>query len=332
MLILKNGAQGTSELDGCVLAIGNFDGVHRGHQAVLEAAREAAVAAGRPAAAMVFEPHPRAFFQPDRHLFRLTPLDLKADLVSALGVDGLVVMDFDARLAAMPAEEFIADILLADIGISHVVIGYDFHFGHKRGGNPDLLRRIGPERGFAVTVIDPATARSSEQAFSSTDIRALLSEGHVRDAATRLGYWWTIRGTVVEGDRIGRTIGFPTANIDPGEADGLKYGIYVVRARMAGDRAAPAWLGVANYGIRPTFETERPRLEVFLFDFDRDIYGRTLDVEILEFVRPEAKLSGLDELKQWIARDCETARAFHARMAADGDPMRRFPLGSRFRD
>ena len=330
MEVLHNGSNGSSACRNNVLAIGNFDGIHRGHQGVLEAARSVADKKGVQVAAMVFEPHPRAFFQPDRNLFRLTPLPLKTQLMEALGFDALVVMTFDAVLAALTAEEFIRNIIVSDLGVSHVVVGYDFQFGKGRSGNADILREFGEKLGFGVTIVDAVTPDTPAEAYSSTAIRECLRAGEPFKAAEGLGYWWTVAGTVVPGDQLGRTIGYPTANMTVDPTCELSHGIYTVRARLAKDPQSCVWNGVASYGRRPTFDKDNVVLEVFIFDFDDDIYGEELYVEFLDFIRPELKFSGVEELKAHIADDCVTARKFHERLESEGDPMTRFVLGRRF--
>ncbi len=331
MQILRNGSNGSSACRGAAIAIGNFDGVHRGHQKVLQLADEAAAYLRGPSAAMVFDPHPRAFFQPDRPLFKLTGFEVRAALMEALGLDCLVVMDFDMALSQLPAEKFVTDILLNDLGVAHVVIGYNFHFGQGRRGNAGMLQSMADEHGFGVTVVEPATAEDgSETVFSSTLIRQCLREGRPRDAADLLGYWWTVQGEVIEGDRRGRTIGFPTANIALEDDAAPMLGVYVVRARPTDGGAGEVWRGVANVGRRPTFDKADTMLEIHLFDFEQDIYGRGLNVEFIEFLRPEQKFSGIEELTKQIAADSERARAVHDEMATGGDPMAEFLLGRRF--
>ena len=331
MQILRNGSNGSKTCRGAAIAIGNFDGVHRGHQTVLRLADKAAASLGGPSAAMVFDPHPRAFFQPERPLFRLTGFELRAALMEALGLDCLVVMDFDRALSRLPAEKFVTDILLNDLGVAHVVIGYNFHFGQGRRGNAGLLRSMADEHGFGVTVAEPAAAGGEGSAvFSSTLIRQCLREGRPRDAAGLLGYWWTAQGVVIEGDRRGRTIGFPTANIALEDDAAPMFGVYAVRVRPEGGEPDEVWRGVANIGRGPTFGKADTMLEIHLFDFGQDIYGRLLIVEFIEFLRPERKFAGIDELTRQIGADSERARAVHDGLAAGGDPMMEFPLGRRF--
>ncbi len=331
MQILRNGSNGSSACQGAAIAIGNFDGVHRGHQSVLHLADQAAAYLRGPSAAMVFDPHPRAFFQPERPLFKLTGFEVRAALMEALGLDCLVVMDFDMALSQLPAEKFVTDILLNDLGVAHVVIGYNFHFGQGRRGNAELLQSMAGEHGFGVTVAEPATAGGDgSTVFSSTLIRQCLREGRPREAADLLGYWWTVQGEVIEGDRRGRTIGFPTANIALEDDAAPMFGVYAVRVRPEGGGPGEIWRGVANIGRRPTFDKADTMLEIHLFDFEQDIYGRRLIVEFIEFLRPEQKFSGIEELTQQIGADSERARAIHDELAASGDPMTEFPLGRRF--
>lgn len=331
MEILRYGSCDPSACRGCAIAIGNFDGVHRGHQAVLEATARAAASVAGPLAVMVFEPHPRAFFRPDLPLFRLTPLEVKAHLMAGLGVDCLAVLDFDARLASLPARDFVADILVRDLGARHVVIGYDFCFGKGRQGNAELLRTMGAELGFGVTVVERVNVgEDGATPYSSSEIRRLLRAGEPAAAAGLLGYWWTVIGEVIEGDRRGRTIGFPTANIRLTGQGEPQLGVYAVRVRPVDGPPGDVWAGVANLGRRPTFDKQDILLEVHLFDFAGDLYGRRLIVEFIDFLRPERKFSGLDALKAQIAADAGQARDIHARLARDGDPMTDFPLGCRF--
>ena len=333
MQILRNGSNGSSACRNAAIAIGNFDGVHRGHQSVLQLATQAARDLGGPSAAMVFDPHPRVYFQPDLQLFRVTGSSVRAQLMSALGLDCLVVMDFNQALAQLPAEQFVTDILLGDLGVGHIVIGYDFQFGQGRRGNADLLRAMAEDHGFGVTIAEAAmTDADQSAAFSSTLIRQCLRDGRPRDAAKLLGYWWTIEGEVIRGDQRGRTIGFATANIRLEDNEVPHFGVYAVRVRPAdGDGAgSECWRGVANVGRRPTFDKTDTMLEVHLFDFDRDIYGSRLLVEFIEFIRPERKFDGIDALTTQIAADGEIARSIHERLRSDGDPMSEFPLGRRF--
>ncbi len=289
------------EICGSVLAIGNFDGVHRGHQALMLAAREEARKTGKTAGVMVFEPHPREFFRPDEPHFRLTTLDQKLRLVERLGMDFAIVMKFDADLANLPATRFIEKILVRDLQVSHVVIGYDFFFGKGRGGNPELMRSAGLEHGFGVTVIPPVA--EAGEAFSSSAIRAKLSAGDVRSAAHDLGHWWRIVGTVTGGAKRGTGLGFPTANITLPKGTALAHGIYAVRVYVDGQRHH----GAAYLGTRPTFDHGAPVLEVFLFDFDGDLYGKEIEVEFIDFVREDQRFPNAEALIEQMKLDCARA-------------------------
>ncbi len=305
-----------------IVAVGNFDGVHRGHQALLAMAAAEARRAGRPWGVLTFEPHPRTFFRPSEPLFRLSPPGLKARLVAGLGADFIVTLPFDRGLAALEPDAFVASRLVGPLAPAAVVTGYDFHFGHGRKGNPDTMRRIGGERGFAVTVVEQVTDESGLAPFSSSTIRGALRHGRLREAAEGLGYWWMVAGTPVRGDGRGRKLGFPTANIVLDVGIDPKEGIYAVRVGIE-----RRWHdAVAYIGERPTFATGRRFLEVFIFDFDRELYGVALDVAFLEFIRPDRAFDSEAALVAQMRADCAAAKAVLARIAAD-DAMRRFPLG-----
>ncbi len=286
-----------------VLAIGNFDGVHRGHQAVFATARTMATAAGVPALALTFEPHPRTFFNPQSAPFRLTPETSKLEQVAASGLAGAIVLPFDASLATMEPEAFVRDILVKRYGVSGVAVGFDFHFGRARAGSPAFLEGAGRRHGFAVQVVDPL--RDEDDPISSTAIRKALASGQVGHAAHMLGRPFFLSAEVRHGDKRGRTIGFPTANLlVPGGIE-LAFGIYAVRVITAKGR----FDGVANYGRRPTFDNGAPLLEVHIFDFEGDLYGQTIGVEFHAYLRPELKFSGIDALVAQIADDARRARA-----------------------
>lgn len=299
---------------GSVLAIGNFDGVHQGHAALLGRARERARAEARPVAVLTFEPHPRGVFRPGGEPFRLTPFRVKERELSRLGVELLFVQHFDMAFAAKSAEAFIDEILVEAIGAGHIVVGYSCTFGKGRRGTPDMLREAAGRAGFGVTVLEPVRG-ADETVYSSTHIRELLKSGNPRRAAALLGRFWEIDGRVKEGDRRGRTIGFPTANLGLGEYLHPRLGVYAVRVRGDGPDdplAGRAADGVANLGMRPTVGGLEPRLEAHLFDFDRDLYGRHLRVAFVDFIREERKFSGLDALQAQIAEDAARARAILA--------------------
>ncbi len=292
---------------GAVVAVGNFDGVHRGHQAVIAAAKHSARNTAAPFAVLTFEPHPRSVFQPGAPPFRLTPFRAKSRALEALGVDLLFTLHFDLAFAQKSAEAFVAEILIEGLGISEVVVGYDFVFGNRRRGTPDLLKDEGQKQGFRVTVVAPV-ARGGGVAYSSTQIRELLVAGQPRDAAALLGRPWEIEGRVETGDRRGRTIGFPTANIALADYLRPAAGVYAVRAGVE-EGAATRWYdGAANLGWRPTVGGTDLRLEAHLFDFDGDLYGQHLRIAFIERLRAEQRFDGLDALKAQIAADCQKAR------------------------
>jgi riboflavin kinase/FMN adenylyltransferase len=313
------------QLRGGVVAIGNFDGVHRGHQRLLELARDEARRVGRPWGVVTFEPHPRSFFRPAEPVFRLTPAPLKARLLKTLGAAFVDVLTFDAKLAAMAPEEFVRAILFERLGVSHVVTGYDFHFGHGRKGSPQTIRDMGETLGFSASVVEQVTDDGGLAPFASSAIRTALGHGHVREAAADLGYWWTVMGEVVAGDRRGRTIGFPTLNIvlEPGVEP--FQGIYAVRVRDA-ETPGTVWQGAGYFGRRPTFATEQLFLEVFLLDFSGDLYGKTLLVEFIDLIRPDRKFETADELIAQMSQDCDAARDVLTRLSVH-DPIAAHPLG-----
>ncbi len=320
MEILQNINNCPDALKGAALAIGNFDGVHRGHQAVLRAALEAAEAAGVPAGVMTFEPHPRAFFQPDVPLFRLTPGPLKARLFAALGLDMALIQPFDADLASRSAVDFARDFLVEALRVSHVITGSDFHFGKGRDGNPEVLRAFGQAHGFDVTIVAPQAGEGG--VFSSTGIREHLRRGDPRGAAEKLGYWWRVIGEVIGGDQRGHGLGFPTANIAVPEGFALKHGIYAVRVRTGEGK----YDGAAYFGTRPSFDSGAPVIETFLFDFHGDLYGQEIEIEVIGFLRDDETFASADALIEQMRIDCQKARGVLSEIAAD-DPMQKFELG-----
>lgn len=289
---------------GAVIAVGNFDGVHQGHRTVIGEAGKIAAANGLPWGVLTFEPHPRAVFQPDGPSFRLTPFRAKADAIADLGVDFMVAQRFDLAFSRQSAADFIGNYLIGGLHARHVVAGYDFKFGHKRQGSCETLLAEGNKLGFDFTVV-AAASDDGGGLYSSSRVRELLATGDMRAAATVLGRPFSISGRVAGGDKRGRTIGFPTANIALGRHIHPAFGVYAVRAALPDGRRID---GVANLGLRPTFAGAAPRLEVHLFDFDADIYGMRLDVALIEMIRPEKKFDGLDALKAQIGRDSEQAR------------------------
>jgi riboflavin kinase / FMN adenylyltransferase len=300
-------------LDGAVVAIGNFDGVHRGHRAVLAAARARAAALGRPAAALTFEPHPREFFQPNEPLFRLTDERAKLRLLAATGLEGAIVLRFDAALAGLSAADFIARILLGRFAVAGVAIGFDFHFGLNRTGSPDSLAAQGAAYGFAVDVVP--RFEDHGRTVRSGPIRAALAAGRIAEANELLGYPWFISATVVHGDKRGREFGYPTANLRLAPGCGLRHGIYAVRVGV-GERR---YDGVASFGRRPMFDHGAVLLEAFLFDFSGDLYGEMIDVAFVDWIRPELKFASVDELVRCMDDDSRRARTALAR-APDAFP------------
>jgi riboflavin kinase/FMN adenylyltransferase len=289
-------------LYGAVVAIGNFDGVHRGHRTVIDAARARAAGLGRRAAALTFSPHPRRFFQPAVPLFSLSNERDRLRLLAATSLDGAIVMTFDAELAATSAQDFIERILVGRFGIGGAAIGFDFHFGHKRAGSPEYLAAAGQRLGFTVDIVPPL--EDEGRPVSSGAVRAALAEGKVVEAAELLGAPWFVSGEVIHGAKRGRELGFPTANIRLDPTCGLKHGIYAVRMAVAGRR----YDGVASFGVRPMFDAGAPLLEAFLFDFDGDLYGRNVDVAIIGWIRPEQKFASIDDLKRHMVADAAQAR------------------------
>ena len=290
--------------------MGNFDGLHRGHAVLIGQVLDLAHAQTLPAGVLTFEPHPRSVFVPSAAPFRLTPFRVKERELARFGIDLLFVQHFDLGFAAKSAEDFIAEVIVAAIAASHVVVGWDCTFGNRRRGNPELLRAAGQKHGFSVTVLEPVRGDNAT-IYSSTQIRELLRVGKPREAAALLGRFWEIDGRVATGDRRGRTIGFPTANLGLGEYLRPALGVYAVRVTGDGPDdpfAGKSVDGVANIGLRPTVGGLVPRLEAHLFDTEVDLYGRHLRVALVDFIRPELKFAGLDELKAQIAADANRAR------------------------
>jgi riboflavin kinase/FMN adenylyltransferase len=288
---------------GGVFAIGNFDGVHRGHQALLQAARARAAELAAPAGVILFEPHPREYFEPGKPHFRLTPLARKIELLDAFGVDVAVVLTFDAALASLSARGFIERILAGALAARHIVVGYDFRFGKDRAGDAETLRRAGEALGFGVTIVAPVG--EAGRAFSSGVVRAALARGDVADAGRVLGTWWRVSGPVIGGFGRGTGLGFPTANIALPPGTELAHGIYAARVHAAGR----AYAGAAYLGTRPTFDNGAAMLEVFLLGYSGDLYGQDLAVEFIDYLRPDTKFSSVEALKEQIAKDCAEAQA-----------------------
>jgi riboflavin kinase / FMN adenylyltransferase len=305
-LIVRDGG-GDGGLRGAVVAIGNFDGVHRGHRAVIATALDRARILGKPAAALTFEPHPRAFFKPQEKLFRLTDEANKLRLLSGTGLDGAIVLTFDAALAKLTAGEFVHRVLVERFAVSGAVIGFNFYFGMSRSGSPDFLAAEGKKCGFAVDVVPPFQDNGGP--IASGPIRKALVAGRVEEAAEFLGYPWFVTGEVVHGDKRGRELGFPTANLVLDASCGLRHGIYAVRAGIGGRH----YDGVASFGRRPMFDSGVVLLEVFLFDFAGNLYGQKIDVAFMAWLREEAAFASVDALVRQMHEDARRAREALAR-------------------
>ncbi len=284
----------------CVLVIGNFDGVHLGHQALLAKGKEIAVAAGKPLGVLTFEPHPRQLFRPDEPPHRITPKALKADRLEQSGVECVFSLPFDWDFASQSADHFVQDILIDGLAVSHVVIGSDFRFGQLRQGGAETIEKAG----IPVTVLEKI--KSGERDISSSAIRQALRQGDLAMANEMLGWDWEIRGEVFKGDQRGRELGYPTANMELKDTVHPAYGVYAALARLQGE---DQWhMAATNIGIRPMFAVPMAQVETFIFDFDREIYGQTLCVRLVKRLRGEAKFDSLEGLIEQMAKDCEEAR------------------------
>ena len=316
MQILRHHTHVPRLLQGGVFALGNFDGVHLGHQMVIGEAARVAKELGVPLGVIVFEPHPQQFFFPDKPFFRLTPFRAKAHLLERLGVDILTALPFDAEMAERQGPEFILDVLVNGLNVSHVVAGYDFRFGKGRGGDASMLSYMGSEEGFGVSIVKEVVRNGV--AYSSTLIRERLSTGDPRGAAELLGHNWTVETHVITGDQRGRTIGFPTANLMLEDHVQPALGVYAVKIEIEDGPHKGHYNGVANLGKRPTFNKSDIVLEVHIFDFAGDIYGQHVSVSFIDYLRPEKKFNGLDELKAQIAVDSDKARKIFTTDAGKG--------------
>jgi riboflavin kinase/FMN adenylyltransferase len=304
--IIRDSTPASAIPRGAVVAMGNFDGVHLGHRAVIAAALQMGRAHGRPALALTFEPHPRLFFSPNSPQFRLTDEAAKLRLLAGTGLAGAVVMTFDKARAGTTAQDFIHHELIGRLGISGIAVGYDFHFGKGRVGSPSLLVNEAPRLGIEVDVQPHVDIE--ERPVSSSAIRMALAEGQIEDATAMLGGPWFVTGEVIHGDKRGRDLGFPTANMRLDRNCGLKHGIYAVRV----GRGEKRYDGVASFGRRPTFDNGATLLEVFLFDFSGDLYGATLDTAFIGFIREELKFDSVDALVAQMNDDSARARAILA--------------------
>jgi riboflavin kinase/FMN adenylyltransferase len=314
MKIIRQYTDIPTEDRGAIVALGNFDGVHLGHREVIRRAADQAKRLGVPLGVIVFEPHPREFFRPDGPPFRLSPLPEKARLLEREGVDILYALPFDMELSSKHAAEFIQEVLVEGLGIIHVVTGYDFRFGADRSGDTVLLSYMAAEEGIGVTIVDPVAIQTpakpdnDDEIYSSTRVRDCLRYGRPAEAARLLGHNWTIQGQVQEGDQRGRTIGFPTANLSLEGVLKPALGVYAVQIEVLDGPDAGAYDGVANFGNRPTFDKKDVLLEVHLFKFCGDLYGRTISVAFVDYIRPEQKFDGLESLKRQISADCKSAQ------------------------
>ncbi len=282
--------------------MGNFDGLHLGHRSVIDLARGPAALG-----IVTFEPHPREYFAPDAPPFRLMNAEARANRLAKLGVDQLYQLPFDATLAGLTPEEFARDVLADGLGVSHVVVGADFCFGKGRKGRAADLAALGQTLGFRTTIAP--LIRQGEREISSTAIRAALTEGRPRDAAAMLGHWHRIEGEVLHGEKRGRALGYPTANMSLAGLHLPRFGVYAVLVDILTGPQAGSYHGAASLGVRPMFGVNTPNLETYLLDFKGDLYGQHLSVALVEFLRPELKFDGLPGLITQMAADCDRARA-----------------------
>ncbi len=306
MRVLRHPVHPPADLTGAAVALGNFDGVHRGHKVVIETAVRAARDLGVPSAVLTFEPHPRDLFAPGEAPYRITPFRSKAARFQDLGVDVMVAVPFTRALSLLTADEFVTKFLVEGLQAKQVVIGYDFAFGHQRSGNAEFLQAKGSQHGFGLTVVPAVAINDGSDIFGSSHVRRHLRAGEPVQAAEHLGAWWEILGRVRPGAARGHDLGYPTANLDLGNVLRPRFGIYAVRVRLQGEQE---WRpGVANLGIRPMFEIDDPLLEVHLFDFDRPLYGRHICVALVEYLRPEAKFDSNQALTAAMDQDAARAR------------------------
>jgi len=296
---------------GAAVAIGNFDGVHIGHQAVIDIARAEAAKTGAPLGIVTFEPHPRQVFVPDAPAFRLMSAETKSHRLEKLGVDHLYQLEFSSTLSGLTPEAFAHDVIADGLGISHVVVGDDFCFGKARAGSAQDLAAFGETMGFDVTLSRLVEAEGRE--VSSTNIRNALSAGNPREASAMLGHWHRIDGPVEHGEKRGRTLGFPTANMSIAGLHPPRFGVYAVKVDVLTGPHAGTYDGAASIGVRPMFGENLANLESFIFDFDGDLYDIHLSVALVEFLRPELKFDGIDALVAQMNDDCAHARAILAK-------------------
>lgn len=311
MHLIKDVETFPADLKGCAVAIGNFDGLHRGHRAVIAAMAEAAKASGLTCLGLLtFEPHPRSLFRPDEPVFRLSPPSVKRDLAEAIGMDVMVELTFDRQLAGLEADTFIERILVDGLGVQLVATGCNFHFGKGRAGSPEKLKQAGSFYGFETLAIEPFLSEG-ETPVSSSAIREALGKGDVETTNALLGYRWFVTSAIQHGEKRGRELGYPTANMQLEEGCGLAHGVYAVRMSVNGDIHD----GVASYGRRPQFDNGMPLLETYLFDFEGDLYGKIVSVEFAAYLRSEARFDSVDDLVDQMNRDSALARDHLAKVA-----------------
>jgi len=310
MRIIRDYHYVEAEDRGASAAIGNFDGVHIGHQSVIALARSAGDKIDAPLGVMTFEPHPRQYFAPQTPSFRLMSAEARASRLAKLGVERLYELNFNAALSALTPREFAQQVIADGLGLKHIVVGADFCFGKGRVGTVTLLQKYGAEMGFGVTIA-PLLENTAGQ-VSSTSIRQALGAGHPREAALQLGHWHHIEGPVIGGEQRGRELGYPTANMS---IDGLhppRFGVYAVLVEVQDGPHAGSYHGATSLGVRPMFGVNTANLETFIFDFSGDLYGATLSVALVDFLRPELKFDGLKPLITQMATDCASARSILA--------------------
>lgn len=317
MEIVRDWRDLPERLRGASVALGNFDGVHRGHQRVVAAAADAAQRVRAPLGVIVFVPHPRVWFQPEATAFRLQTDGQRARALQALGVQRLYELPFGSHLAEMSDREFAQRVLSDGLGVSWVAAGFDITFGRDRSGNGESLAHYGERLGFGVTVVSAVTDAEGAK-LSSSAVRQSLADGKPEQAAAILGRPFAIEGEVVHGAKRGRALGFPTANVNLGDYVHPRFGVYATRTRLPDGRMVD---GVSNLGVNPQFGGEPPQLETWLFDFDEDLYGQTLDTELIAFLRPEAKFETVEAMTRQVFADAEAARALLS--AAAGAPTER---------
>lgn len=296
------------EQRGASIALGNFDGVHRGHQQVIAQAAKAAMASKAPLGVISFDPHPRRLFRPSEPAFKLMTQGQQARALGGLGVDLFYLLPFDFEMASYGDREFVEKVLVEGLGVTHVAAGFDISFGRGRTGSPDLLRAYGEEYGFTVSIAEPVASGDGDK-FSSTAVRDALRAGQPEQAASILGRPFAIEGVVRRGQQLGRQLGFPTANVEVEDYVVPKLGVYATRTRLPDGREAP---GVANLGNNPTTGHVETRLETWLFDFDEDLYGQIIETQLIAFLRPELKFDSLELMIDQIRRDEQAARAIVA--------------------